>query len=156
MNINEVLDNSHVAVMQSIDDLPEAVWDMPGVAGEWSAKDTLAHLTSRELLLIDILKTFQGEQPSPYIRRWLEDRASFDAETVQSRAYQTAQLVENEYEDAQLRSSALLTDVVDAQATISWLQPPVSLADFVQSLADHAREHANQLAQFRDKNKNIE
>lgn len=60
MNINEVLDNSHVAVMQAIDDLPEAVWDMPGVAGAWSAKDTLAHLTSRELLLIDTLKTFQG------------------------------------------------------------------------------------------------
>ncbi len=157
MNINEVLDNCHVAVIQAVDDLPEVMWDVPGVSGEWSSKDTLAHLTSHELLLIDLLKTFQGEQPSPYILRWLEDHARFDADTVQSRAYQTAQQVMNEYQDAQLQSTSLLNalpaDAITPQ--VSWLQPPMSLVDFIQSHADHARKHADQIVQFRDKNKII-
>ncbi len=160
MNINEVLDNSHVAVMQAIDDLPEAMWDLPVTDDEWSSKDILAHLTSREALLIDVLKTFQGEQPSPYILRWVEDHDRFDADAVQVHRYQTAQQVVNEYEDAQLQSSSVLaalpTDREAKQDSMPWLQSPMSLADFVQAHADHARKHAHFIMEFREKNKAME
>ena len=160
MNINEVLDNSHVAVMQAIDDLPEAMWDLPVADDGWSSKDILAHLTSRELLLIDVFKTFQGEPPSPYVLRWVEDHERFDEDAVQSRRYQTAQQVVNEYEDTQLQSSSLLTslpaDCVTKQDTMPWLQSPTSLAEFVQAHADHARKHAHSIMEFREKNKAME
>lgn len=160
MNINEVLDNSHVAVIQATDDLPEAMWDLPVADGQWSSKDILAHLTSREALLIDVLKTFQGEQPSPYILRWREDQETFDADAVKSHAYQTAQEIVNEYQDAQLQSTSLLSvlaaDLVTRQDSMPWLQPSVSLADFVQSHADHANKHARSIIEFREKNKAME
>lgn len=160
MNINEVLDNSHVAVIQATDDLPEGMWDLPVADGEWSSKDILAHLSSHELLLIDVLKTFQGEQPSPYILRWLENRDRFDADVVQSHAYQTAQEIVNEYQDAQLRSSSLLAslpaDSVTKPDTMPWLRLPMSLGDFVQSHADHANKHAHSIMEFREKNKAME
>jgi hypothetical protein len=160
MNINEVLDNSHVAVIQATDDLPEAMWDLPVAEGEWSSKDILAHLTSREAVLIDVLKTFQGEQPSPYILRWLEGQDRFDAEAVQSHAYQTAQEIVNEYQDAQLQSSALLAalaaDAVTKQDSMPWLKSSMSLADFVQAHADHANKHAHSIMEFREKNKAME
>lgn len=160
MNINEELDNSHVAVMQAIDDLPEVMWDLPVTDDAWSSKDILAHLTSHELLLIDVFKTFQGEQPSPYVLRWIEDHERFDTDAVQTHRYQTAQQVVNEYEDAQLQSSSLLTvlpvDRVTKQDTMLWLQSPMSLADFVQAHADHARKHAHSIMEFREKNKAME
>ncbi len=160
MDINEVLDNSHVAVMQAIDDLPEGMWDLPVTDDGRSSKDIIAHLASRELLLIDVLKTFEGEQASPYILRWMEDKNRFDAEAVESRRYHTAQQVVNEYEDAQLQSSSLLSglpaDRVTKQDSMPWLQSPMSLADFVQSHVEHAREYADHIIQFREKNKAME
>lgn len=160
MNINEVLDNSHVAVIEATDDLPEGMWDLPVADGEWSSKDILAHLTSREALLIDVLKTFQGEQPSPYILRWMEGQDRFDADAVQSHSYQTAQEVVNEYQDAQLQSSSLLSalpaELVTEQDSMPWLQSPMSLTDFVQSHADHSNKHAHSIVEFREKNKAME
>ncbi|GAC1365041.1 MAG: hypothetical protein NVS2B12_40470 [Ktedonobacteraceae bacterium] len=160
LNINEVLDNSHVAVIQASENLPEGMWDLPVTDNGWSAKDILAHLTARELVLIDVLKTFQGEQPSPYILRCVADPARFDAETVQSRKYQTAQQVVNEYQDAQLHSSSLLlvlpADAIIRQGSMPWLQTSETLADFIQTHANHAYEHATRLMQFREKNKTLE
>ena len=160
MNINEVLDNSHVAVIQATDDLPEAMWDLPVAEGAWSTKEIIAHLTAREALLIDIFKTLQGEQPSPYVLRWVEDAEKFDADAVQSHTYQTAQEVVDEYQDAQLQSTSLLAslpaDLVTKQGTMPWLQSSMSLTEFIQAQADHALNHAQQIMNFRAKKKAME
>ena len=48
MNAAEVLDNSHLMIIQAVDHLPELEWDIPNACGVWSVKDIIAHLTSYE------------------------------------------------------------------------------------------------------------
>jgi uncharacterized damage-inducible protein DinB len=95
MNATEVLENNHQLVLKSLEDWPESEWEIPGVCGEWSVKDLVAHFTSYELVLIDMIKTLRGEQPTPYVLRLRNSTDEFNAAAQQSRRYQTAQQVRN-------------------------------------------------------------
>ncbi|GCE19994.1 DinB family protein [Dictyobacter kobayashii] len=161
MSATEMLENSHLMVIQALDDLPEPMWDMPGVSGEWSAKDIVAHLTSYELLLIDAFQTVHGETPSPYLMRWRSDLQAFNTEAVEARRYQTAQQVMNEYQDAQVRSadalSSLPAELVEKKGAISWYRSgEASIADLVERLSQHMQQHCEQIKQFREANKQQE
>jgi len=161
MSATQTLENNHLAVIQALDDLPEPMWDVPGVSGEWSAKDIVAHLTSCELLLIDAAQTVHGEKPSPYLLRWANDQQAFNDETVGARRYQTAQQVMNEYNDAQVRSAdavaSLSTDLVEKKGILNWYRSgEASLADLVEGFCQHAERHCQQIIQFRSANKQME
>lgn len=156
MQMIEILDNSHLQVIESVDDLNEALWDLPGVSGNWSVKDVIAHLTSYELLLIDILNTAQGEQVSPYVLRWRADLHEFNADMVESRRYHTAQQVLTEYQDAQMRASALLAampvELLEKQDALT----ERSVADIVVQLGRHIQQHCEQIVLFREQHKELE
>ncbi|GCE05909.1 maleylpyruvate isomerase N-terminal domain-containing protein [Dictyobacter aurantiacus] len=161
MSATQTLENSHLTVLQALDDLPEPMWDMPGVCGEWSAKDIVAHLTSCELLLIDVCQTAHGEKPSPYLLRWANDLQAFNDETVGARRYQTAQQVMNEYQDAQVRSSdalaSLPADLVEKKGVLNWYKTgEASIADLVEGFSRHAKLHSQQIVEFRTANKQLE
>src|SRR5689334_3593718 len=53
MDAVQMLENSHAKVLETVDDLSEPLWDVPGVCGEWSVKDIIAHLASYERVVID-------------------------------------------------------------------------------------------------------
>lgn len=58
MNKNELLEaleDGHNELVEMLDDLPDAVLVEPGVAGSWSIKDILAHLSMWEGQLITLL-----------------------------------------------------------------------------------------------------
>lgn len=162
MRYTETLENSHALVTQTIDDLPESMWDMPGVSGEWSVKDVLSHLTAYELLLIDALNTLKGEEASPYLLRWNTSLEDFNRAAVDARRYQTAQQVENEYQDAQVRSLAMLQglpeDVLEKVGTLSWWRRgnERSAAMLIERFCEHTREHCQQIVQFRASHKDLE
>ena len=161
MHATEILENSHLYVIQTVDDLPEPMWDLPGVSGERSAKDVLAHLISYELLLIDALNTIHGETPSPYILRWKSSQADFALEAINARRYHTAQQVTNEYQDVMLQSTALLAELspeqIDQPGTLSWLSDgKSSVADLIDIVTSHVRQHCEEIIQFRQKNKSLE
>ncbi len=160
MPITDTLENAHLLVVQTVDDLPEALWDLPGASGEWTVKDIIGHLTSYELILIDAIKTIQGESPTPYLLRWRQSQQDFNEENTETHRYQTAQQVLDGYQDAQVQSTALLTNVpvekVEQKGTMTWLNDDRSLADLVSRLAQHTQQHCDQIVQFRKKNKQLE
>lgn len=161
MSATQTLENSHLMVIQALDDLPEPMWDMPGVSGEWSAKDIVAHLTSSELLLIDALQTVHGEKPSPYLLRWVNDLQAFNNEAIEARSYKTAQQVMNDYQDAQVRStdalSSLPAELLEKKGTLAWYRSgEASIADLVEIFSRHAQQHCQQIVQFRASNKQLE
>ncbi len=155
MNPIEVLENNHQLVIKTVEDLPESAWEVPGVCGEWSVKDVIAHLAAYELALIDMLKTFQGEQPSPYVLRMIDNFEAFNADTMKSRRYGTAQQVLNDYQEAQIQSSSLLEQIplekVEQKGTMPWYRPERSLADAIYNLSQHARAHCEEIARWREK-----
>jgi hypothetical protein len=157
MNVTEMLDASHLLVFQVLEDLPETGWEIPGACGDWTVKDIIAHLSSHEYVLIDALKTFSGDEPTASLLSYIDDAATFNDKEVEARKYETAQHVEDEYQEVQLQSAALLagipSDVVMRDGTMPWSHTNQSLAEFIQTLCDHIREHCEQIAAFCERHK---
>jgi uncharacterized damage-inducible protein DinB len=153
MDAVQMLENSHVKVIESVDDLSEPLWDVPGVCGEWSVKDTIAHLAAYERVLIDVLKTFQGDEPTPYILQCFANFDDFNGMQVETRKYSTAQQVINDYNEAQIQTTSLLeqmpADAVQRVGTMPWYNPNRCLADLIGTLYEHTCAHCRQIIQFR-------
>ena len=155
MNASELLEKGHMMVIQAVDDLPELQWDMPGVCGNWSVKDIIAHLASYEHVLLDVLNTFSGKEPTPYVLRFISQTQEFDDAEVAARRYATAQQVIDEYQDTQVRTTSLLEQIpaetVQRQGTMPWYQQSLSLADFINRMYEHTREHCDQIVGFHNR-----
>src|SRR5690348_12186401 len=111
MDISEVLQNVNLQVVRALDGLAEKEWDMPGVCGDWSIKDIVAHLASYEHIIVDVLNTFQGGELTPTVERWVKSRPTFNAEEVEKRKYATAQQVMDEYQGAQVEATSLIMQI---------------------------------------------
>ena len=86
MNLDELfenLDSSRVSLLEIIEPLPEEALTRPGVMGDWSVKDILAHLVVWESELVTcLMKLDQGKKP----KRMLAAVADVDA--YNARAYE--------------------------------------------------------------------
>jgi uncharacterized damage-inducible protein DinB len=155
MNASELLEKSNLLVIQTVDDLPETAWDIPGACGNWSVKDIIAHLASYEHIIVDVLSIFQKEQPTPYILQFLHQLDQFNKVEVEARKYETAQHVLDEYQDAQIEATSLLMQIPDEKVqergTMPWYGEDCCLADFINRIYDHTREHCAQIARFRQR-----
>jgi hypothetical protein len=145
-------------VLQALDDFPEAQWDQPGACGSWSVKDTVAHLTSYEQLLVEVLHSVQqGEEPPAYVTQILHNTSEFNQQEVAKRQYQTAQQVLNEFDDAQVQVSSLLKQIpeeeLERKGTLPWFRADLSLANLLNGFGEHARKHSEQIIKFRKQNK---
>jgi hypothetical protein len=153
MDAVRMLENSHAKVLETVDDLSEPLWDVPGVCGEWSVKDIIAHLASYERVAIDVLKTFQGEEPTPYVLRCFADYDEFNKSQVETRKYATAQQVMNEYQEAQVQATSLLeqipADIAQRVGTMPWYNKERCLTDYIAALYEHTCEHCQMIVQFR-------
>jgi DinB superfamily len=153
MDASELLQKGNLLVIQVVDGFPEVGWDMPGVCGDWSVKDIIAHLTSHEHVAIEVLKTFQGNEPTPLILKFLHHRDEFNSAEVEARKYLTAQQVIDEYQDTQVQTTSLLmqipSDTVQQQGTMPWYSKDCSLADFINRQYEHTCEHCKQIVLFR-------
>ena len=153
MNASEQLEKSNLLVIQVVDDLPETAWDMPGVCGNWSVKEIVAHLASYEHIVVEVLSIFQKDQPTPSILKFLDQPDQFNAAEVAARKYETAQHVLDEYQDTQVEATSLLMQIpgeeVQRRGTIPWYGENACLADFIQRVYEHTQEHCAQIARFR-------
>lgn len=152
MNISEVLQNVNLQVVRALDGLAEKEWDMPGVCGDWSIKDIVAHLASYEHIIVDVLNTFPGGELTPTVERWLKSRPTFNTGEVEQRKYATAQQVMDEYQDTQVEATSLIMQIppekIQQPGTIPWYSQQHSLSDFIQHMCEHIREHVAQITAF--------
>lgn len=155
MNAVDVLKYGHRTVLQTIDGLPESEWETGGVCGVWSVKDIMAHLASYELALVDLLKSFLGDGPTPYLDQYIEMGLEFNDVQVALRKDKTIGEVVAEYNDAQAHVMSLVTQIpvetLRQPGTLPWYGMEYALDDFiVYSYYGHKREHSAQIAVFRD------
>jgi uncharacterized damage-inducible protein DinB len=153
MNAAKLLEQSHMTVLQTVDDIPEGLWDTPGACGDWSVKDTIAHLTSYEHLLVDALNKLVSDIPTPYLDKFIGGQEEFNKNEVAARQYHTAQQVIDEYNETQLQSADLLVkmppDKVTQVGTIPWNKDRC-MADFVDIIFTHTSAHCAQIKTFRE------
>lgn len=156
MNAGAILAYGHGTILQTIDGLADTAWETGGVCGVWSTRDVIAHLASYEQVLIEVLSAFTGGGPTPNLRMWSELGLGFNDMQVEMRKDKTAAEVLAEYNDAHDRVRAqaaeISAEIFRQTGTLPWYGAEYSLDDFiVYTYYGHQREHAAQIAAFRDR-----
>lgn len=155
MNANEILHYGHGTVMQAVEALPDSAWETPGVCGVWSVKEIIAHLASYELVLGDILSGFTGGGPTPHLDAFKEGGTFNDAQVALRRTHSPAEtLAEYVAAHDRVRATAahIAAETFRQPGTLPWYGPDYALDDFiVYASYGHKREHAAQIAIFRDR-----
>jgi hypothetical protein len=153
----DVLKYGNSTVLQVVEGLPAADWASPGVCGWWSAREIIAHLASFEHILVEALEIAGGTRDGygPILRAWFRDGQAFNDEQVSARAALSAEETLADYAAAHAQTMILAA----ALPPEAWLQtgflraygPEYDPQDFITyALYGHKREHAAQIAVFRD------
>lgn len=155
MNATDILKYGQMTVLQSIDGFPETAWESGGACGFWSVKDIIAHLTSYEHVLVDVLTTFQGGGSTPYLAKYIEPGGQFNDTEVASRKEKTINEILAEFNDTHIQVMAMLAqlspETLRQTGTLPWYGMNYALDDFiVYAYYGHKREHSAQIAAFRD------
>ena len=144
-------------VVDVVKDLPDHVWDTPGVCGFWSTKQIIGHLIGWEYYLEEFLAPFAGKpMPTPHIDDYktLDEDAYNDKYGTAAAARTPADLMD-EFQDVNERVLALASliskETWHQLGMLQWSDKN-DLEDFVvYGYYGHKYEHAAQIVIFRDK-----
>lgn len=159
MNASDIIHYGHDFVTRNLVDLPLEHWETPNVCGWWSSKLIIAHLASYELLLGEVLRSFQaggGPSPSPYLELLTGQGGQvFNDEQIDARKDRSAAELYAEY-NAAAADSHRLVGLLDGETlrrpgAIPWYGAEYALDDFiVYQYYGHKREHTAQINVFKD------
>jgi uncharacterized damage-inducible protein DinB len=152
VNIMDILKYGHQSVLDTVAGLPAAEWETSGVCGVWSVKDILAHLTSFEHVLVDVLNSLHAGGPTPYLDRFGSE--GFNDGEVSKRKNETPMRILAEYKETQAKTMELVARLPAEKCrqpgTLPWYGEEYSLDDFVvYTYYGHKREHCAQIKLFR-------
>ncbi|MBA2679688.1 MAG: DinB family protein [Ktedonobacteraceae bacterium] len=155
MNAIDILKYGQVPVQQAIDGLPAEAWEKAGACGNWSTKDLIAHLTSFELILVDILTSLSGSSDTPTLNTYISEGNRFNDSEVEKRKQNSVQMVLAEFNSAHAQVMSLIERIpVETRrqpGTLPWYGMDYALDDvLVYMYYGHKREHSAQIAIFRD------
>lgn len=153
MNLSDILKYGHQTVLTTVEGLPDREWEQGGVCGVWSVKDIIAHLTSFEHILVDVLNGFFDGGPAPYLEEYRTNQKFNDAQVAKRKAKTPAEVLQ-EYQDTQAKTMALAARIpaekCREKGALPWYGAEYSLDDFVvYTFYGHKREHGAQIALFR-------
>jgi hypothetical protein len=155
MNTLDVLRHGHRTVLQAVAGLEREGWEVPTVVGVWSTKDIIAHLSSFEAVLIDVLTGIgDDEAETPVLDAFRAGPAEFNDAQVAMRAHLAPDDVLREYEanfEAALELARTLPDDVRTRnGLLAWYGSEYDLDDFITYMFyGHKREHTAQIKLFR-------
>src|ERR1051326_8866245 len=135
MDAGAILKYGQQTVLQTLEGFPETAVETPGACGVWSVKDILAHLASYEQVLVDVLSTFVGRQPTPYLNKFTEPGGQFNDTEVDLRKARTLQEVLDEFNGAHAQVISLARQLSPEQflqtGTLPWYGMDYALDDFL-------------------------
>jgi hypothetical protein len=120
-------------------------------------KNIVAHLTSYELIVSDVLRTFVNDEPTPQLETMgNHGPAEFNDSEVAKRQAKSAAETLAEYESAHAEVMALAAQIpaetFRQNGTMPWYGEGYDLEDFiVYSNYAHKREHSAEINVFRDR-----
>lgn len=159
MNALDVMKYGNGTVMGVLSQLSFAHWETDGVCGIWSVKNIVAHLTSYEWVMADILREMTGNGETPHLDAARRTGMAFNDEQVDARKPMSAAETLAEYEAAHADVMALAVQVPPEQfrevGTLPWYGAEYSVDDYIAyAIYGHKREHIAQVNVYRDLLKN--
>jgi uncharacterized damage-inducible protein DinB len=155
MQAIDILRYGQGTVLQAIEGIGQDEWTLEGACGVWSMKDIVAHLTSYERVLEDILGSLLGGGSTPYLDRF-KAGASFNDVEVEARRATSVREVLDEFAAAHEHTLAFIARIPEERrrqaGTLPWYGAEYALDDvIVYMYYGHKREHSAQIAAFRDR-----
>lgn len=155
MNPADVLKYGHLTVMGTLESFPKEQWYTPGACGYWSVKDLIAHLSSFELVLVEVLNNFLDPGTVYYLDKFTRDRMGFNDAEVELRKNLPMETVLGEYKRAYHKVMAAAmrvpAEIYTQRGALPWYGDEYDLEDFiVYTYYGHKREHCGQIAVFSD------
>lgn len=155
MNSHDVLKYGHSFFLSSVQMVPREHVGDPGACGWWSVKDLVAHITSFELMLVEILENLASPRPTPLVEEHNASPQAFNDNQVARRQGLGLQSALEEYQQAYewvMKASNLPMEVWRKTGILPWYGAEYDLEDYVAySFYGHKREHGGQIQVFRDR-----
>jgi hypothetical protein len=158
MNPRDILRYGHLTAVNTVDGFPKDKWDVPGAVGYWSAKDVVAHLSSYELVLVEILQAILDPScPTPLADQLKADGQAFNDQQVDVlRKHRSLEQVYEEYasayEDVAALAARVSHDAWRENGILPWYGAEYDLEDFiVYTYYGHKREHCGQIQASRSR-----
>jgi hypothetical protein len=157
MNAGDVLKYGHLWVHKHLEGLTNEEWETPGVCGWWSVREIMAHLTSFEQVLVEVLNSLISSQPTPTLDQYKTMRGDkFNEVQVNQRKDKSPSQVLEEYDRLHEQVRQLMPKIPLATlrqaGALPWYGMEYDLEDFlVYTFYGHKREHCAQIAMYRDK-----
>ena len=155
MNAVDILKYGHLTVKGTLARVPVSAWNTGGVCGVWSVKQIIAHLSTYEELLVEILGSFLGSEESSRLERYLQLGPRFNDITVAERDGLSAEETLAEYGRHHAEVMHLIpqlpVELLRQPGTLPWYGAEYSLDDYlVYQFYGHKREHSAQIAVYAD------
>lgn len=151
----EALEDGHQELLEMLQDLPEEMMLQPGVCGDWSIKDILAHLTYWEGQVVTLLFQAQRGVEKP-------TTAHFSKETVDElnqRWYLTGkerplEIIWQDWQGVRKQTLRRVTDMSQKDLNdvhrYPWLKGVPLFQWILNDTVDHEDEHADQIREWLD------
>lgn len=162
MNALEIMMYGQRTVFAELDHVPQEHWERGGVCGFWSVKNIIAHLTSHEHVLGEVLGQFAepnragaARVATPYLDEIRAGPAEFNDHQVEMRQHLSAAETLAGFERVHSETMRLLAlvspELLRRVGTIPWYGNEYALDDFiVYGYYGHKREHSAQIGVFKD------
>jgi hypothetical protein len=156
MNALDMLKYGDRTLMNAVKGLPETDWEIPEALGYWSVKNIIAHMTSFEIFLAQVLSTFLGEDSIPLFEEMKQYGDGFNDEQANRRQGYSVGEQLDEYKQTHRQvielAAQIPAETYRQNGTIPWYGKDYCLDDFiVYTNYAHKREHAGHIDVFRDR-----
>ena len=148
------LEAARAELLSAIEGLSEQEMVCPGVIGEWSVKDTLAHIAAWDEEFRAVIHAFvtQENPVFDYTISGQQGFAKWNAQQVEKRRDLSAAQILAEMEEARPELVELVQGLTEEQLSRRAVPPwrhPTTARRILEILDEHDREHAGQIIAWR-------
>ena len=147
------LDDAWAALKESYAGLADSEMMVPGVVGEWSVKDILAHLTAWQSELVTALSQLDNPKRVPEIIK-IDDLDEWNEEQYRTNARRSLQAVREDFQGVHkhlLKAvEELDNDTLENVRKFPWMEGEPLWYLIAENGYWHEEEHADQVRRWRD------
>lgn len=152
----EALEDGHQELLEMLQDLPDEMLLKPGVIGEWSIKDILAHLTYWEGQLVTLLFQAQRGAAKPSTVHF----SKISIEDLNQRWYlsgkdRALEMVWQDWQGVRKQTIRRVTDLNEQDLNdihrYTWLEGVPLFQWIANDTIEHEDEHADQIREWIDR-----